>query len=257
MDLGLLSSAVIVYLEARRRGLDPMRMLDAALTASVGGLIGARAVYVSAHWDYYRNYVHRAVRLWGGGLAWHGGLVGGLIAVLAYCAWQRRLRALRRSIPSRQVSPQTALDILTPGAAALAIWAWLGCLLTGCAYGVETYPGQGALWMLSWELPDLYGLRAPRVAVQLLGAGWSTIVLIAILAAGRRAPARLAGLLFPLWLALYSVGSLGLGFLRADTVPILAGWRADQVADLALTVIGTVVLIAGSIQEREKGAMPA
>ena len=233
VDVGLLGGAAISYLQARRRGFSAVRVLDAALVAALGGLIGARAVYVTANWAYYSDYLHRALRLWEGGLAWHGGLVGGLGAVLVYCA-------IRRT-PLRLV-----LDLLTPGAAVLAVCAWLGCLLHGCAYGLETYPGQGLLWALSLELPDLYGIQAPRVAVQLLGAGWSAVVLAIVATAGRRR--RLEGLAFPLWLALYSSGSFGLGFLRADQVPLVAGWRADQVADLALALAGVTLFLAGVLR---------
>jgi len=140
------------------------------------------------------------------------------------------------------------LDVLSPGAAILAACAWLGGLMNGCAYGIETYPGQGVLWALSLELPDLYGIRAPRVAVQLLGAGWSAVTLAALVFAGRRA--RFEGLVFPLWVALYSVGSFGLGFVRADEVAMVAGWRADQVADLALAVIGAVTLAVGLVSRK-------
>lgn len=233
VDVGLLSGAALACLAARRRRLPPARALDAVLAAALGGLVGARAVYVAAHWDYYVNYLHRALRPWGGGLAWHGGLAGGLIAVLAYCALQR-------------TPPRRVLDVLTPGAAVLATCTWLGCLLHGCAHGLETYPGQGLLWALSLELPDLYGIQAPRVAVQLLGAGWSAVVLAIVVTAGRRR--RLEGLAFPLWLALYSGGSFGLGFLRADQVPLVAGWRADQVADLALALAGVTLFLAGVLR---------
>jgi phosphatidylglycerol:prolipoprotein diacylglycerol transferase len=210
-------------------------VLDAALAAALGGLIGARVVYVLAHWDYYGDHVRRALRPWDGGLAWHGAVIGGLVAVLTYCA-------LRRT------SPRQMLDVLTPGVAVLAICAWLGCLLQGCAHGLETYPGQGLLWTLSMELPDLYGIRAPRVAVQLLGAACSAVVLVAVVIAGRRK--RSEALAFSLWLALYSVGSFGLGLLRADEVAMAADWRADQVADLALAVVGAVVLLAGLFGKR-------
>jgi phosphatidylglycerol:prolipoprotein diacylglycerol transferase len=230
VDVGLLSGAVIACLGARRRGLSPARVLDATLAAALGGLIGGRTVYVAAHWAYYGDHVRRALRPWDGGLAWHGGLAGGLIAVAAYCA-------------ARRTSLRTMLDALTPGAAVLAICAWLGCLLNGCAYGLETYPGQGLLWALSLELPDIYGIQAPRVAVQLLGAGWSAIALATAVIAGRHT--RLEGLVFPLWLAIYSAGSYGLGFLRADEALLVAGWRASQVADLALAATGATALLVG------------
>jgi phosphatidylglycerol:prolipoprotein diacylglycerol transferase len=241
VDVGLLGGAVVACLAARRRGFNPTRVLDAALAAALGGLIGSQAVYVAAHWAYYETHVRRALRPWDGGLAWHGGLVGGLVAVMAYCAMRR-------------ISLRRMLDVLTPGVAVLASCAWLGCLLNGCAYGIETYPGQGLLWALSLELPDLYGIWAPRVAVQLLGAGWSAVALAAVILAGRRP--RFEGLVFPLWLALYTVGSFGLGFLRADEVGLVAGWRAGQVADLALAVIGAVALLVGLLRGMAKAYGP-
>jgi prolipoprotein diacylglyceryltransferase len=79
--------------------------------------------------------------------------------------------------------------------------------------------------------------------VQLLGAGWSVVVLAAVILAGRRP--RFEGLVFPMWLALYTAGSFGLGFLRADEMVLVADWRADQVTDLALVVIGAVALLVG------------
>jgi phosphatidylglycerol:prolipoprotein diacylglycerol transferase len=237
VDVGLLGGTAAACLVARRRGFNLARVLDAALAAALGGLIGGRAVYVAAHWAYYETHVRRALRPWDGGLAWHGALLGGLVAVMVYCA-------------IRRISLRQMLDVLTPGVAVLAGCAWLGCLLNGCAYGIEAYPGQGLLWALSLELPDLYGIWAPRVAVQLLGAGWSGVVLVAVILAGRRP--WFEELVFPLWLALYTVGSFGLGFLRADEVGLVAGWRADQVTDLALVVIGAAGLVAGLLRGMAK-----
>ena len=236
VDAGLLAGAAIACLAARRRGLNLARVLDAALAAAVGGVVGGRAAYVAARWAYYQDHVRRALRPWDGGLSWHGTLAGGVVAVAAYCA-------------IRRVSLRSMLDVLAPGAAILAACAWLGCLMNSCACGMETYPGQGVLWALSLELPDLYGIRAPRVAVQLLGAGWSAVTLAALAFAGRRS--RFDGLAFPLWVALYSVGSFGLGFVRADEVAMVADWRVDQVADLALAVISAVTLVGGLLVRRD------
>jgi phosphatidylglycerol:prolipoprotein diacylglycerol transferase len=236
VDVGLLAGAAIACLSARRRGFNLSRVLDAALAAAVGGVIGGRAAYVAAKWAYYQDHVRRALRPWDGGLSWYGALAGGLVAVLAYCAMRR-------------ISLRAMLDVLAPGVAVLAACAWLGCLMNSCACGVETYPGQGVLWALSLELPDLYGIRAPRVAVQLLGAGWGAVTLAALVFAGRHP--RFEGLAFPLWVALYSAGSFGLGFVRADEVAMVAGWRADQVADLALAVIGTMILAVRLLVRRD------
>jgi phosphatidylglycerol:prolipoprotein diacylglycerol transferase len=227
IGLGMVGGMVVAYLAAQRRGLDPTRALDASLVAALGGLAGGRVVYVLAHWAYYSDHLKKALRPWDGGLAWHGALAGGLVAVLAYCA-------------VRRMSPALVLDLLTPGAGLLAACSWLGCFLNGCACGMETYPGQGLLWTLSMELPDLYGIWMPRVAVQLLGAVWGGVALAGTVAAWRCT--RIKGILFPLWLALYSGGSFGLDALRGDEMVWVAGWRAGQLADLALALVGVATL---------------
>lgn len=228
LNVGLLGGAAIVYLVARCRESSTVYALDAALAAAVSGLLGARVAYVAVNWAYFSDHLGQTFDIWGGGHIWYGGLVGGLVAVLIYAA-------------VRRASPWPLLNALAPGAAFFVICAWLGCFLNKCAYGVETYPGQGLLWALSLELPDMYGLGAPRVAVQLMGAGWGTIVLIVAILAGRSV--RFEGLVFPLWLILHCAGSFGLGFLRADPVPVAMGWRLDQVADLVLFTIGTVGMV--------------
>jgi phosphatidylglycerol:prolipoprotein diacylglycerol transferase len=210
-------------------------VIDGVLSAVIGGLIGARTLYVAVNWTYYSDHLGQALDLWAGGHAWHGSLVGGLIAVLIYAA-------------ARRISPWSLLDALTPGVALFAVCAWLGCFLDKCAYGIETYPGRGLLWMLSLELPDMYGIWAPRVAVQLVGAIWGATVLVVTVYAGRSP--WFGRLVFPLWLALYCAGSFGLGFLRADPAPVVAGWRLGQVADLVLCAAGTGVLGVGLLRNK-------
>jgi phosphatidylglycerol:prolipoprotein diacylglycerol transferase len=233
VDFGLLAGGLVTCLAARRRRLGLVQVLDAALAAVLGGLVGGRIAYVAAHWAYYVDHLPEAIRVWGGGLSWHGAFAGGLAAVLAYSAVRRD-------------SPRVLLDVLACGAAVLAICVWLACLLSGCAYGIETYPGQGLPWAFSMEPPDFRGIWMPRVAVQLVGAGWGVLVLVVVAIATRR-PCSM-GLVFPLWLTLHCVGSFGLGFLRADEVALVRGWRADQLIDLVLGTAGAMALGIGLLR---------
>jgi prolipoprotein diacylglyceryltransferase len=144
------------------------------------------------------------------------------------------------------------LDVLSSGAAFLAICAWLACVMVGCAYGTPTFPGQGLMWTLSWDLPNLYGMHEPRVAVQLVGAAWCALVFAATLAAQHAAPR--AGMVFPFWLTLYSFCTLGLGFLREDEMARVGGWRLDQLLDLALGMVGiAAMLLSGPVAQRGSG----
>ncbi len=219
---GLLLGAALSLRVGRRNGLAAMAVLDGALAAAVGGLLLGRAVYVGAHLAYFQEHPEHALAFWRGGLSAPGAVIGGV-------AGAGVLARLLRS------DPRPLWDALAPGAAVVLIAAYLGCLRAGCACGRETWPDQGVLWTLSAELPDLYGLRAPRVAVQALGMAWGIGMLAVTLWAARR---RGAG---ALWLLLYGLGDFALGFLRGDTTPLIGPLSALQAAGLGILLAGAVL----------------
>lgn len=229
LSAGVILAAGLVFVRGRRRGIPPLTLADALLATALGALLLGRAAYVAVHWDYYVHHLRSAVQPWDGGLVWHGALVGGLLGTV--------LLGRLRNVPLL-----TLLDLLAPGAAALSIFAWLGCLTVGCAWGVPVYPEQRLLWSLSLDVPDLYGIREPRVAVQLLGAAWSLLVLCAVWRFRHRI--RHKGALFSLWLTLHSAACFTLGFLRGDDWPLVLGWRVDQLLNLALSIAGVCGLVA-------------
>jgi prolipoprotein diacylglyceryltransferase len=212
---GILSSAQ----QGQRRGLSPTHCFDAALLGASGALVGARAAYVALNWAYYGHHLSEALRLWAGGLAWQGGLMVGLPLVALYAA--------RHRLPLGAL-----LDALAPGTAWLVLFLWLGSGAANDVYGRETFPTAGLLWTLSGDLPDLYGLYAPRVNVPLLGALWSGLVLISV-GVSRERPTP-SGALFLACLGLTGLGSLALVPLQANPVPFLLRVRLDVWFNLAL-----------------------
>jgi prolipoprotein diacylglyceryltransferase len=229
LSLGLVGGVVATVWGGRRRGLAPTHGFDAALLAACGGLVGARATHVAINWAYYHDHVSEALRLWAGGLAWQGGLVPGLVLVALYT---RRCRLPLGAL----------LDLLAPGLAWFTFFLWLGSGATSDVYGRETFPVDGLLWTLSADLPDLYGLRAPRVNVSLLGAVWSGLVLAASWVLRRRSSA--AGALFLAFLALTGLGGLVLIPLQANPAPLLLRLRLDWLFSMMLTVGGLGGLVA-------------
>lgn len=223
LSLGLVGGVLFSLWQSQRRGLTVIRVFDAALLGAIGGLVGARAAYVAVNWAFYKHHLAEALRLWAGGLAWQGGLVLGLVLVIAYGARTRlALGAL--------------LDALALGLAWFTLFVWLGSGAANDVYGRETFPTDGLLWRLSADLPDLYGLRAPRINVSLLGAGWSALVLFALwLLRGRL---RASGSLFLTCLALIGLGGLAIVPMQADAVPYLFRLRVDWLFNLLLVIGG-------------------
>ena len=60
--------------------MDLNKMLDVLLYGTIGGIIGARLYYVAFEWDYYSQNLSEIPKIWNGGLAIYGGLIGGIIA---------------------------------------------------------------------------------------------------------------------------------------------------------------------------------
>ncbi len=220
---GVLLGTALAFWVGRRSGLSASVVLDGALAAAIGGLLLGRLVYVAAHLAYFREQPMAALAFWQGGLSAPGVVVGGVVGAGILACIRRR-------------APGLLWDALAPGAAVVLIAAYLGCLRAGCACGRETWPDDGLLWVFSADLPDLYGLRAPRVAVPVLGMGWGAVMLALTLWAARRgwatggATARVA----PMWLALYGLGEFALGFLRRDAPPLVSGLSALQWAGLGI-----------------------
>lgn len=70
--------------EARRRGLDASLIGDGLIWVFVFGLAGARIYHVIDRWDLYQNDLLKIVLPPYTGLAFYGGLIGGLIAMILY-----------------------------------------------------------------------------------------------------------------------------------------------------------------------------
>lgn len=134
------------------------------LSALAGGVLGGRAAHVLAHWDYFQYAFGEALRVDGGGLDWWGAALGGIGGAALASRW------LCTSLPQ-------ILDALTPALPLLMLAGALGCYAATCAYGAEIPTLAGVPPLIAAELPDVYGLLAPRYQTQLWIAGWSLLLL--------------------------------------------------------------------------------
>ena len=127
--------------------MTPEIFLDGAVIVCAAGWIGARAYHIALRWDYYAARPDEIVQIGLGGLAMRGAFLAGFLALALYA----RARGLRFG----KLADASALG-LTIGQAI----GWVGALAHGANYGVVS-DSQIAL-----ELPDLYGLIAPRFPLQ-------------------------------------------------------------------------------------------
>jgi phosphatidylglycerol:prolipoprotein diacylglycerol transferase len=232
--VGLLLLGVFGALDDDKR---PAAWVDAGLGALVGGIVGGRLGHVAIHWQYFAEHPEGIVKVWQGGLDWHGAVLGGLLALLLVCRV--------RGVGFRQISD--ALAFILPMGAALAN---TGCLMVSCGHGREVASLADYHPPIALELPDLYGVVAPRLASQLYGVVLSLLLIgVAGLLAWRITQ---VGVRFWLVLALLALGTFGIGFTRGDSVPMVGALRLDQVLDLLISAgaLAAAVLAARPIRPR-------
>lgn len=214
----------LAYREARRRGEDPEALLKTAEFALIGGLVGARLYYVLFNLDYYLATPSKIVAVWEGGLAIHGGLIGGLLVGGGY-AWAQRLPVARQ------------LDIIAPSLVlGQAIGRW-GNFFNEEAFGRPT----DLPWRLYISPPHRpLGFQDAEFfhPTFLYESLWDFGVFAVLVLLLRRRLAGAHGALFLAYLGLYSAGRIWIEGLRLDSL-MLGPFRVAQlVSGLGLLAAG-------------------
>jgi phosphatidylglycerol:prolipoprotein diacylglycerol transferase len=230
----------LAHRDARRRGLDPEPLLKASELALFGGLVGARLYYVLFNLDYYAQFPAKMLAVWEGGLAIHGGVIGGVLAGGGY-AWSRGL-------PLR-----TYLDIAAPSLAiGQAIGRW-GNFFNEEAFGRPTdLPWR--LYISPAHRPLEYARSEFFHPTFLYESLWDAGVFVLLLAVFRGRLTRAPGALFLTYLGLYSLGRVFTEALRTDAL-MLGPVRIAQVAS-ALGIVAALVGIP-LLLNRSRAAQPS
>lgn len=117
--LAAVCAGYIVRLELKRFRLDPELASSMVFAAAVGGLVGARLLFILEEWNGFLRSPWAFV-FSGAGFSWYGGLIGGITAVSWWLRWNR--------IPWRK-----GADVSAPALALGYGVGRIGCLLAGDA----------------------------------------------------------------------------------------------------------------------------
>ncbi len=87
--LGVLMALVVVYLELKKEKIDHDKLIDVVFYTIIWSFIGARLYYVIFNLSYYLNNPLEIFYVWHGGLAIHGGILGGFLYLLFHSRKQK------------------------------------------------------------------------------------------------------------------------------------------------------------------------
>ena len=227
LDLVLILGLIVTYFEGKRL-LDSGEIgLDVGLWTVIGGIIGGRIGYVLANWSSFAEDWMRVLKIWEGGLSFHGAFLGGLLVIAIFSRIRRQ--------DEQSISFWELCDVVTLGLAVGLVFGWAACLMSGCAYGIL---GEGFGYMV---LPDIYGVEASRFATQIAGMIQSTALLVIFWFVRNRWP--FAGAAFLMYTLLYFGGQFFLEYMRGDEALYISGWRLTQLLDLVIALAAAAGLL--------------
>ena len=192
-------------------------VVDASIFALPLGIVGARAYYVLFEWDYYSAHLSEILAIRNGGLAIHGGLLGGSLVILIYCL-------------VKKVSFFELLDMLAPGVVlAQGIGRW-GNFMNGEAHGGVTN--------VPWAINVGGQMVHPTFLYESILDVSIFLILYFYVSKRRRFPGEMAGI----YMILYSIGRFFIEGLRTDSLYI-GPLRTAQVMSLIVIALGALLLI--------------
>ncbi len=125
MACGFMAALLVLQREYRRKGIDPDLGSSVIFMAIVGGIGGAKLYYVGlTGWD------PRTI-LSGAGLAWYGGLIGGVAAIMIKLMFDKRVLRLDESGNPIGRRLGEAIDPVGPAALIGQTCGRVGCFLSG------------------------------------------------------------------------------------------------------------------------------
>jgi len=235
IGLGAFIGYLIANREAKKRGMADDMLADLLMFALPAAIIGARIYYVIFRWQDFVGDPIRVFFIWEGGLAIHGGLIGGVVTAIIFAR-------------KRGISVWKILDIVAPSILlGQAVGRW-GNFMNQEVFGGEvTRAYLENLMLPNFIIDQMFINGAYYQPTFLYESIWNIAGVILLLSLRRVNLKR--GELFITYAIWYSVGRFFIEGIRTDYLLIFGVLKTAQVVSIITVVVGIFLLI----YRRKKG----
>jgi phosphatidylglycerol:prolipoprotein diacylglycerol transferase len=246
------TATVLVARWGKQQGLDSDSIYTVAIWAIIGGIVFSRLTHVIDRWgDIYTHDPLRALEIWSGGVTIYGAILGGFLTGGGYmlirnhpgflARWNKLFPGKLEPVPLPPVG--RLADIAVPALLIAMMIGRIGDIINGEHVARLTSLPWGVIYAHSnspsnWQ----HGLAAshPAVVYEML---WNLGVLGIVWPLRNRL--RPYGMLFAMYLSLYSIGKFLISFLRIGTGSMDKEWvwSMGEAHFIALAVLAVTVPI--------------
>ena len=210
--------------------MDSENIYDLILYALPIAIVSARIYYVAFQWGYYREHLNEIVKIWDGGIAIYGALIGAGIVVYSFCR-------------HRRISIWTMLDVIAPTIImGQAIGRW-GNFMNQEAFGqVTSLAFLRHLHLPSFIINQMLIQGEYRQPTFLYESLWDALGFVLLMSL-RHAPRLFKrGEVFLCYVGWYAFGRFFIEGMRTDSL-MLGNIRISQWLSVLLVIISISLII--------------
>lgn len=244
--VGILLGYFVAQRALVKAGLHKDTLVDIIFYSALFGFIAARIYFVIFQWPYYAENPGEIIKIWHGGIAIHGGLIGGFIAGVIVCK-------------VKNLNPFQIGDIVAPSIIlAQGIGRWGNFMNHEAHGGPVSRAFLEQLHLPNFIIENMYINGQYYHPTFLYESIWDVagfIILVNI-----RKHLKL-GETFFLYLTWYSIGRFFIEGLRTDSLMLTSNIRVAQLVSILLILISISLIVYRRIKYNpplysEVGALP-
>lgn len=229
---GLILGIIFCIFEAKRVGLPDDTIIDIAIIGTPSAIICARLYFVISNFGDYVHNPASIFKIWEGGIAIYGSIIGGALAAYIYCR-------------VKKISFLKVFDVCSFGLLIGQIIGRWGNFVNVEAYGSQT--------TLPWRMEIYDKVLGEMVCVHptfLYESLWNLAGFIGLLL--YRKHKKFEGELFLLYMTWYGLGRMWIEQLRVDSLPYSADFKISQIVAIATAMIGIILIIYKRKKSKEE-----
>ncbi|HDP5788416.1 TPA: prolipoprotein diacylglyceryl transferase [Staphylococcus aureus] len=226
--VGILLGYFVAQRALVKAGLHKDTLVDIIFYSALFGFIAARIYFVIFQWPYYAENPSEIIKIWHGGIAIHGGLIGGFIAGVIVCK-------------VKNLNPFQIGDIVAPSIIlAQGIGRWGNFMNHEAHGGPVSRAFLEQLHLPNFIIENMYINGQYYHPTFLYESIWDVagfIILVNI-----RKHLKL-GETFFLYLTWYSIGRFFIEGLRTDSLMLTSNIRVAQLVSILLILINISLIV--------------
>lgn len=226
--IGILLGYFVAQRALVKAGLHKDTLVDIIFYSALFGFIVARIYFVIFQWPYYAENPGEIIKIWHGGIAIHGGLIGGFIAGVIVCK-------------IKNLNPFQIGDIVAPSIIlAQGIGRWGNFMNHEAHGGPVSRAFLEQLHLPNFIIENMYINGQYYHPTFLYESIWDVAGFIILVNIRKRLK---LGETFFLYLTWYSIGRFFIEGLRTDSLMLTSNIRIAQVVSIILILVSIGLIV--------------